>query len=80
MPTHTTQRYTVDNLQCITEWSQLLTSHLGNPLRNLNCFLYPSLTFQAILSGFILKNYWNFLEAEFKPKGNKLFSVIELWT
>ena len=24
--------------------------------------------------------YWNLLEAEFKPKGNKLLSVIELWT
>ena len=32
------------------------------------------------MSGFILKNYWNLLEAEFKPKGNKLLSVIELWT
>ena len=35
---------------------------------------------KPILSGFILKNYWNLLEAEFKPKGNKLLSVIELWT
>ena len=33
-----------------------------------------------ISSGFILQNYWNLLEAEFKPKGNKLLSVIELWT
>ena len=32
------------------------------------------------MSGFILKNYWDLLEAEFKPKGNKLLSVIELWT
>ena len=31
-------------------------------------------------SGFILQNYWELLEAEFKPKGNKLLSVIELWT
>ena len=31
-------------------------------------------------SGYILQNYWNLLEAEFKPKGNKLLSVIELWT
>ena len=30
--------------------------------------------------GYILQNYWNLLEAEFKPKGNKLLSVIELWT
>ena len=35
---------------------------------------------QPISSGFILDNYWNLLEAEFKPKGNKLLSVIELWT
>ena len=35
---------------------------------------------QPISSGFILKNYWDLLEAEFKPKGNKLLSVIELWT
>ena len=35
---------------------------------------------QPISSGFILKNYWNLLEAKFKPKGNKLLSVIELWT
>ena len=31
-------------------------------------------------SGYILQNYWNLLEPEFKPKGNKLLSVIELWT
>ena len=35
---------------------------------------------RAISSGFILQNYWKLLEAEFKPKGNKLLSVIELWT
>ena len=35
---------------------------------------------KPISSGFILKNYWNLLEAEFKNKGNKLLSVIELWT
>ena len=34
----------------------------------------------SISSGFILQNYWKLLEAEFKPKGNKLLSVIELWT
>ena len=34
----------------------------------------------ALSSGYILQNYWNLLEAEFKPKGNKLLSVIELWT
>ena len=34
----------------------------------------------ALSSGYILQNYLNLLEAEFKPKGNKLLSVIELWT
>ena len=34
----------------------------------------------ALWSGYILQNYWNLLETEFKPKGNKLLSVIELWT
>ena len=34
----------------------------------------------ALSSGYILQNYWNLLEAEFRPKGNKLLSVIELWT
>ena len=34
----------------------------------------------ALSSGYILQNYWNLLEAEFKPKGNKLLFVIELWT
>ena len=31
-----------------------------------------------LLSGYILQNYWDLLEAEFRPKGNKLLSVIEL--
>ena len=35
---------------------------------------------RPISSGFVLKNYWDLLEAEFKPKGNKLLSVIELWS
>ena len=33
-----------------------------------------------LLSGYILQNYWDLLEAEFRPKGNKLLSVIDLWT
>ena len=33
-----------------------------------------------LLSGYILQNYWDLLEAEFRPKGNKLLSVIELRT
>ena len=35
---------------------------------------------RPILSGFVLKNYSDLLEAEFKPKGNKLLSLIELWS
>ena len=31
-------------------------------------------------SGFKLETYWSLLEEEFKPKGNKLISIIELWT
>ena len=34
---------------------------------------------QPILSGFILQNYWDLLDAEIKPKGYKLLSIIELW-
>ena len=34
----------------------------------------------SLLSGYVLQNYWNLLDAEFRPKGNKLLSVIELWT
>ena len=34
----------------------------------------------TISSGYVLQNYWGLLEAEFKHKGNKLLSVIELWT
>ena len=35
---------------------------------------------RPLLSGYVLQNYWDLLEAEFRPKGNKLLSVIELWT
>ena len=31
---------------------------------------------RPISTGYVLQNYWNLLEAEFKPKGNKLLSVI----
>ena len=31
-------------------------------------------------NGFILQTFWDLLEIELKPKGNKLLSVIELWT
>ena len=31
-------------------------------------------------SGFKVQTYWDLLEEEFKPKGNKLISIIELWT
>ena len=36
---------------------------------------------RRILSGgFKVQTYWDLLEEEFKPKGNKLISIIELWT
>ena len=31
-------------------------------------------------NGFILQTFWDLLEAELKPKDNKLLSIIELWT
>ena len=31
-------------------------------------------------NGFILQTFWDLLEIELKPKGNKLLSIIELWT
>ena len=35
---------------------------------------------RILLSGFKIQTYWDLLEEEFKPKGNKLISIIELWT
>ena len=35
---------------------------------------------RALLSGYKLQTYWDLLDEEFKPKGNKLLSIIELWT
>ena len=35
---------------------------------------------RPLSSGFKLETYWELLEEEFKPKGNKLLSIIELWT
>ena len=35
---------------------------------------------RPLSSGFRLETYWKLLEEEFKPKGNKLISIIELWT
>ena len=35
---------------------------------------------RPLSSGFKLETYWSLLEEEFKPKGNKLISIIELWT
>ena len=35
---------------------------------------------KALLSGYKLQTYWDLLDEEFKPKGNKLLSIIELWT
>ena len=35
---------------------------------------------RILSSGFRVQTYWDLLEEEFKPKGNKLISIIELWT
>ena len=35
---------------------------------------------RALSSGYKLQAYWDLLDEEFKPKGNKLLSIIELWT
>ena len=35
---------------------------------------------KALSSGYRLQTYWDLLDEEFKPKGNKLLSIIELWT
>ena len=35
---------------------------------------------RPLSSGFKLETYWKLLEEEFKPKGYKLISIIELWT
>ena len=34
----------------------------------------------AISNGYKLETFWNLLNEELKPKGNKLLSVTELWT
>ena len=35
---------------------------------------------RVLLSGYKVQTYWDLLDEEFKPKGNKLLSIIELWT
>ena len=35
---------------------------------------------RTLLSGYKVQTYWDLLDEEFKPKGNKLLSIIELWT
>ena len=35
---------------------------------------------RTLSSGYKLQTYWDLLDEEFKPKGNKLLSIIELWT
>ena len=35
---------------------------------------------KTLSSGSKLQRYWKLLGEEFKPKGNKLLSIIELWT
>ena len=35
---------------------------------------------RILSSGYKIQTYWDHLDEEFKPKGNKLLSIIELWT
>ena len=35
---------------------------------------------RILSSGYRVQTYWDLLDEEFKPKGNKLLSIIELWT
>ena len=35
---------------------------------------------RALSSGYKVQTYWDLLDEEFKPKGSKLLSIIELWT
>ena len=35
---------------------------------------------RILSSGYQVQTYWDLLDEEFKPKGNKLISIIELWT
>ena len=35
---------------------------------------------RILSSGYKFQTYWDLLDEEFKPKGNKLLSIIELWT
>ena len=53
----------------VKKWTALGKLDFSNPVGGRD---------RQISSGFILKNYWNLLETEFKPQGNKLLSVIEL--
>ena len=41
---------------------------------------YSSEEEDTLSSGYRVQTYWDLLEEEFKPKGNKLISIIELWT
>ena len=35
---------------------------------------------RILLSGYKVQTYWDLLDEEFKPQGNKILSIIELWT
>ena len=35
---------------------------------------------RTLSSGYKIQTYWDLLDEEYKPKGNKLLSIIELWT
>ena len=60
----------------IKKWTALGKLDFSNPVE----FQLQKELEEYPLRGYILQNYWDLLEAEFRPKGNKLLSVIELWT
>ena len=41
---------------------------------------YSNAEEDTLSSGYRVQTYWDLLDEEFKPKGNKLISIIELWT
>ena len=70
-------RYWMGEQPLIKKWTALGKLDFSNPIE------VPATEGARIIllsSGYILQNYWDLLEAEFRPKGNKLLSVIELWT
>ena len=49
------------------------------PSRN-SCFRWKGQILFSVSSGFIVQTFWDLLEEKLKSKGNRIISVIELWT